>query len=52
MKSKELWSNLMALAILCQQNETDNCDLTIPVGKLNDKPINVHIEFSMVEDGE
>ena len=50
--SNELWANLYALMILCLDNDTDNCDLTMPACELYTKPINVHIEFSVAEDEE
>ena len=45
---KELASNLIALAIMCIGNDTDNCDLelTTEMGV-----INCHIDFEVVKNG-
>jgi hypothetical protein len=44
---QELATNLVALAFMCANSGTDNCDLilTTSMGK-----INCHINFSKVED--
>ena len=46
--NKEFASNLIALAIMCAENDTDNCDLELTTGM---GVINCHIEFKGVEDG-
>ena len=46
--NKEFASDLIALAIMCAENDTDNCDLELTT-KMG--VINCHIEFSGVEDG-
>jgi hypothetical protein len=46
--NKELASDLIALAVMCANEETDNCDITLTTSK---GKINCHIEFSEVEDG-
>ena len=48
-KNKELASNLMALAIICSDNGTDNCDPTLTTSK---GKLICHIEFEGVEDGK
>ena len=47
--NKDLANSLVALALMCTEEDTDNCDLTITTsnGKLK-----VHIEFDAVEDKE
>lgn len=45
--NKEFASNFIALAIMCAENDTDNCDLELTTGM---GVINCHIEFSEVED--
>jgi hypothetical protein len=45
--NKELASNLIALAIMCAGEGTDNCDIQLTTSK---GKINCHIEFSEVED--
>ena len=47
--NKELANYLLALAVMCANEETDNCDITITTSK---GKINCHIEFSEIEDGE
>lgn len=46
--NKELASDLLALAVMCANEGTDNCDIAITttIGE-----INCHIEFERVEDG-
>ena len=46
--NKELASDLLALAVMCANEGTDNCDIavTTTIGE-----INCHIEFERVEDG-
>ena len=46
--NKELATDLIALAVMCASEETDNCDITLTTTKGN---INCHIEFTGVEDG-
>lgn len=45
---KELATGLIALAIMCANEGTDNCDLTLTASK---GKINCHIEFSEAENG-
>lgn len=47
--NKEFASNLIAIAIMCAENDTDNCDLELTTGM---GVINCHIEFNGVEDGK
>ena len=48
--NKELATDLIALAIMCANEGTDNCDIALTTTK---GKINCHIEFSEVsEDGE
>lgn len=44
--SKELASDLIALAVMCANEGTDNCDITLTTSK---GKINCHIEFKGVE---
>ncbi len=46
--NKEFASYLIALAIMCAENDTDNCDLELTTGM---GKINCHIEFEGIEDG-
>ena len=46
--NKELATDLITLAVMCANEETDNCDITLTTTK---GKINCHIEFSEVEDG-
>lgn len=47
--NKELATDLIALAIMCANEGTDNCDILLTTTK---GKINCHIEFSEVlEDG-
>lgn len=45
--NQEFASNLIALAIMCANEGTDNCDITLTTTK---GKINCHIEFKGVED--
>ena len=47
--NKELASDLIALAVMCANEGTDNCNITLITSK---GKINCYIEFSEVEDGE
>lgn len=47
--NKELVNNLLALAIMCSNNDTDNCELTIP---LNGGEIICHIQFEGALESE
>ena len=47
-KNEEFASDLIALAIMCANEGTDNCDVQLTTNK---GKINCHIEFSEVEDG-
>ena len=47
--NKELATDLIALAVMCASEGTDNCDITLTTTK---GKINCHIEFSEVEDGD
>lgn len=47
--NKELASDLLALAVMCANEGTDNCDITLTTSK---GKINCHIEFEGVEDGK
>ena len=47
--NKELAVDLLALATMCANEGTDNCDITLTTTK---GKINCHIEFSEVEDGD
>ena len=46
--NKELATGLIALAIMCANEGTDNCELTLTTSK---GKINCHIEFSEGENG-
>lgn len=46
--NKELATDLLTLAVMCANEGTDNCDITLTTTK---GKINCHIEFSEVEDG-
>ena len=46
--NKELATGLIALAIMCANEGTDNCELTLTTSK---GKINCHIEFSEAENG-
>jgi hypothetical protein len=46
--NKELATDLIALAVMCASEGTDNCDITLTTSK---GKISCHIEFSEVEDG-
>lgn len=52
--NKELATDLITLAIMCANEGTDNCDITLITskGKFACRKINCHIEFSEVEDGD
>lgn len=45
--NKEFASYLLALAVMCANEETDNCDISLTTSK---GKINCHIEFSEVEE--
>jgi len=45
--NKELATNLIALAIMCADEETDNCDIILTTSK---GKIKCHIEFEEVKD--
>lgn len=45
--NKKFASYLLALAVMCGEKGTDNCDITITTSK---GKINCHIEFSEVEE--
>lgn len=45
--NKEFASYLLALAVMCASEETDNCDISLTTSK---GKINCHIEFSEVEE--
>lgn len=47
--NKELAVNLLTLAVMCSNEGTDNCDITLTTSK---GKINCHIEFSEAEDGK
>lgn len=46
--NKELATDLLTLAVMCVNEGTDNCDITLTTNK---GKINCHIEFSEVKDG-
>ena len=46
--NKELATDLIALAVMCASEGTDNCDITLTTSK---GKIKCHIEFSEAEDG-
>lgn len=46
--NKELATDLITLAVMCANEGTDNCDITLTTSK---GKINCHIEFEGVEDG-
>lgn len=46
--NKELATDLITLAVMCANEGTDNCDITLTTSK---GKINCHIEFTGVEDG-
>ena len=46
--NKELATDLITLAIMCANEGTDNCDITLTTNK---GKINCHIEFERLEDG-
>ena len=47
--NKELATDLITLAVMCSNEGTDNCDITLTTTK---GKINCHIEFSkVIEDG-
>lgn len=46
--NKELATDLLTLAVMCANEGTDNCDITLTTSK---GKITCHIEFSEVEDG-
>ena len=45
--NKELASDLLALAVMCANEGTDNCDIALTTTK---GKINCHIEFEGAED--
>lgn len=45
--NKELATDLLTLAVMCANEETDNCDITLTTSK---GKINCHIEFEEVEE--
>lgn len=45
--NKELATYLVTLAVMCANEETDNCDIILNTSK---GKINCHIEFSEVEN--
>jgi len=45
--NKKFASYLLALAVMCAEEDTDNCDITITTSK---GKINCHIEFSEAEE--
>ena len=45
--NKKFASYLLALAVMCGEEGTDNCDITITTSK---GKINCHIEFSEAEE--
>ncbi len=47
-KNEEFASNLIALALMCAENGTDNCEVQLTTSK---GKINCHIELSEVENG-
>ena len=47
--NKELVTNLLALSIMCANEETDNCDIILSTSR---GKINCHIEFSEIESEE
>lgn len=44
--NKELVTDLLALAVMCASEGTDNCDISLTTPK---RKLNCHIEFSDVE---
>ena len=46
--NKELATGLITLAVMCANEGTDSCDITLTTSK---GKINCHIEFEGVEDG-
>jgi hypothetical protein len=46
--NKELASDLLALAVMCANEGTDNCDIALTTTK---GKINCHIEFEGVDNG-
>ena len=48
MTIKELATDLLTLAVMCANEGTDNCDITLTTTK---GKINCQIEFKGVEDG-
>ena len=47
--NKELATNLITLAVMCANEGSDNCDITLTTTK---GKINCHIEFENVEQEE
>ena len=47
--NKELATDLLTLAVMCANEGTDCCDITLTTSK---GKINCHIEFEEVDDGK